>query len=170
MKYAIAHRVVVLLVSSVIAVAATWADEKPAFTSDETVVPIQMNVFKSPTCGCCGEWVEHIEERGFATTSNHPKDLAGLKKELGIAPEYQSCHTGVTNNGYVFEGHIPAHLIKQFLASPPKDAIGLAVPGMPMGSPGMEMGDHFSAYDVLLLNKDGTTKVYAKVDNADSQY
>lgn len=131
---------------------------------------VQLDVFKSPTCGCCGAWVEHVEERGFTTTITHPADLAQVKKDLGIAPEFQSCHTGVSKDGFVFEGHIPAKLVAQFLASPPNDAIGLAVPGMPMGSPGMEMGDRFSAYDVLLLKKDGSSEVYAKVETAKEQY
>lgn len=131
---------------------------------------IQLDVFKSPTCGCCAAWIEHVEERGFAATVNHPADLTQVKKELGIAPEFQSCHTGVSKEGYVFEGHIPANIVLKFLNSPPKDALGLAVPGMPMGSPGMEVGDRFSAYEVILLKKDGSSEVYAKVETAKEQY
>lgn len=123
----------------------------------------QLTVHKSPTCGCCGEWVNHMTEAGFIATVHDQESLNPIKSKLGIRPEVQSCHTGMVNN-YVFEGHIPAHIVKQFLKEPPNNAIGLAVPGMPIGSPGMEMGDRFQAYDVLLLLADGSTRVYAHID------
>lgn len=148
----------------------SFAAETPKPPTPSTDSLIALEVFKSPTCGCCAAWIEHIEERGFTAKATHPKDLTALKKKLGIAQNVQSCHTGVSETGYFFEGHIPAHIIKQFLATPPKNAVGLAVPGMPMGSPGMEMGDQFRAYDVMLVNSDGSTEVYASVTNAESQY
>ena len=86
-----------------------------------------------------------------------------IKQRFGIAPQYQSCHTGVSADGFVFEGHVPARLIKKFLAEKPAGAIGLAVPGMPIGSPGMEMDERITPYDVLQLNKDGSTSVYSHV-------
>ena len=95
---------------------------------------------------------------------HHPADLNKIKADKGIAPRYQSCHTAVSSDGYVFEGHIPGHIIQQFLADPPKDVIGLAVPGMPAGSPGMEVGDRRDEYDVLLLSKDGSHTVYEHVN------
>lgn len=131
---------------------------------------IAMDVYKSPTCGCCGKWVEHAEERGFSLTTHHPADLNQLKMEQGIAPEYQSCHTAVSEQGYVFEGHIPARYIHEFLAAPPAGARGLAVPAMPMGSPGMEMDERFSPYQVLLLKRDGSAEVFAEVSSPDQQY
>jgi len=76
----------------------------------------------------------------------------------------------VTKEGYVFEGHVPAKFIKQFMASPPANALGLAAPGMPMGSPGMEMGDRFSPYNIILMKKDGTSEVFASIANAAEQY
>ena len=121
-------------------------------------------VYKSRTCGCCEKWVSHIEEFGFESEVNHPANLNKIKSDKGIDPRYQSCHTAVSSDGYVFEGHIPGHIIQQFLADPPKDAIGLAVPGMPVGSPGMEVGDRFDPYDVLLLSKDGGHTVYEHVN------
>ena len=123
-----------------------------------------LDVFKSPTCGCCGKWVSHIEENGLVAKTYHPDNLNLVKQKLGIAAEFQSCHTGVSKEGYVFEGHIPADVMQRFLAEKPKGALGLAVPGMPMGSPGMEMGERRDSYDVLLLMKDGTASVYQHIE------
>ena len=81
-----------------------------------------------------------------------------------IEDEYRSCHTAVSSDGYIFEGHIPSEYITQFLTEKPANALGLSVPGMPHGSPGMEVGNHFMPYDVLVLFKDGTSKVYAQVN------
>ncbi len=126
-------------------------------------------VYKSATCSCCVEWVDYIQNAGFSTAIHHPEDLGVLKSEQGIAPQYQSCHTAVSPEGYVFEGHIPTRDIERFLESPPEGAIGLAVPGMPVGSPGMEVGDRFSPYDVLLLKADGSSEVFRHVANASEQ-
>lgn len=131
---------------------------------------ISMTVYKSPTCGCCGEWIEHIEDKGFTAAVQHPQDLSAVKQSLGLKPEYASCHTGVTKDGYVFEGHIPAKTIQEFLSNPPKDALGLAVPGMPIGSPGMEVDDRFSPYSVLLLKKDGGSEEYRRFASAEEQF
>ncbi len=124
---------------------------------------VALDVFKNPSCDCCGRWMSHVDSLGFKATHHHPTDLNAVKTELGIAPEYQSCHTGVSKDGYVFEGHIPAKVMQRFLAEKPKSALGLAVPGMPMGSPGMEMGSHYDDYDVLLLKKDGSAEVYEQI-------
>ncbi len=131
---------------------------------------ITLDVFKSPTCLCCEKWIAYLQAHGFQTTVHHPADLNQEKVARGVAPKYQSCHTAVSKNGYVFEGHIPAAVIQRFLTEKPKDAIGLAVPGMPMGSPGMEMGDHFNPYDVLLLKADGSNAVYAQITSIDQQH
>ena len=131
---------------------------------------VAMDVFKSPTCGCCGDWIEHMEHAQFSFTVHHPQDLNRIKDERNIKPLYQSCHTAVSKEGYVFEGHIPAKYVRQFLESPPQDALGLSVPGMPLGSPGMEMDDRFTPYQVLLLKNDGTAGVYAEVLTPAEQY
>jgi hypothetical protein len=138
-------------------------------TSKSTDVAI-MDVYKSETCGCCEDWISHIKTAGFHSVIHHPDDMGVLKSANGIEPQYRSCHTGISKDGFVFEGHIPAHLIKKFLAEPPKNAIGLAVPGMPLGSPGMEVEDRFSPYQVLVLNSDGTSRVFAEVKTAREQY
>jgi len=138
--------------------------------AEQSSPAIAMDLYKSPTCGCCGKWAEHAEDRGFSLTTHHPADLNKLKLERGIAPQYQSCHTVISADDYVFEGHIPARFIQQFLAAPPADAIGLSVPAMPAGSPGMEMGDRFTPYQVLLLKRDGSADVFAKVNTPLEQY
>jgi hypothetical protein len=129
-----------------------------------------LQVMKSPTCGCCELWVDHANERGFVTQISHPEDLTRQKLQLGIWPQLQSCHTAVSEQGYVFEGHIPAKLIHRFLDQMPNDALGLAVPGMPLGSPGMELGNQFQPYDVLLIKADGSTEVYEHVSTQAEQY
>ena len=127
-----------------------------------------VTVYKSPTCGCCKAWVSHLDDAGITTLTRDTADLATLKADKGIAPQYQSCHTAVSEDGYVFEGHIPARYVEQFLAAPPQDALGLAVPGMPVGSPGMEMLGRFSPYQVLLLKRDGSTQVFADINRPGS--
>ncbi len=131
---------------------------------------IALDVYKSPTCSCCAGWIDHAEQRGFSLTSHHPVDLNSVKAELGIAPQYQSCHTAVSTAGYLFEGHVPARYVQAFLAAPPENALGLSVPKMPVGSPGMEMGQRFTPYTVLLLKKDGSAELFAEVTTAEQQY
>ena len=120
-------------------------------------------VHKTPTCGCCKKWVKHLQANNFSTMIKDHQNLQKVKEQHSIKPKYQSCHTAVSQDGFVFEGHIPSKFIKQFLANPEADAIGLAVPGMPLGSPGMEVEGRFMPYDVLVLYKDGSSKVYAEV-------
>ncbi|WP_444899771.1 DUF411 domain-containing protein [Microbulbifer sp. VAAC004] len=129
-----------------------------------------LTTYKSATCGCCKVWVDHARNSGFEVVAKDVDDLNGVKNQHGIEPRYQSCHTSVSKEGYVFEGHVPAKLIQQFLQSPPKGALGLAVPGMPLGSPGMEMGDRFTPYQVMQLNKDGSSVVYAEINAAGEQF
>ena len=151
-----------LLLVSVVA----CSDNENLTTASNSITSeiVSLDVYKSRTCGCCKKWVSHIEDFGFESEVHHPANLNKIKADKGIAPRYQSCHTAVSSDGYVFEGHIPGHIIQQFLADPPKDAIGLAVPGMPAGSPGMEVGDRRDEYDVLLLSKDGSHRVYEHVN------
>ena len=120
-------------------------------------------VHKTPTCGCCSRWIEHLKMNGLKTSTQNHDNLEDIKKTYGIKPKYRSCHTGVSEDGYIFEGHIPSQYITQFLSENHPNAIGLSVPGMPLGSPGMEVGNRFMPYDVLILFKDGTSDVYAEV-------
>ena len=122
----------------------------------------QIEVWKSATCECCGGWVKHLEANGFEVKTNDAKPgaLAELKRQAGISDKLASCHTAKID-GYVVEGHVPAPDIKRLVSERP-DAVGLAVPGMPIGSPGMEQGDETEPYDVLLIEKDGSTEIFAK--------
>lgn len=124
----------------------------------ETRLPV-VEVYKSPTCGCCAEWVEHLKAYGFPVrVVEDEAGLAAKKRQWGIGPGLSACHTGEVE-GYVVEGHVPAEVIARFLDEPPEGARGLAVPGMPRGSPGME-GPEEDPYDVLLLEASGATQVY----------
>ena len=123
----------------------------------------ELLVHKTPTCGCCKMWVKHMEENGFTVNTKDHQSLVKIKEELKIEPKYRSCHTGVSSRGHFFEGHIPSEYVSQFLLEGNPNAIGLSVPGMPLGSPGMEVEDRFTPYDVLVHYKDGSTKVYAEI-------
>jgi hypothetical protein len=111
----------------------------------------------SPTCGCCGKWVEHLRSNGFAVTVTETDKLDALRAKVGVPATLASCHTAFVG-GYVVEGHVPANDIRKLLAERP-NALGLAVPGMPAGSPGMD-ASHASGYEVLLFQADGATRVY----------
>ena len=130
---------------------------------------VSATVYKDANCDCCEGWIDHAQSNGLSATAEHPKDLALFKDQAGIPSEMRSCHTIVTADDYVFEGHVPAKYMAQFLENPPAQAIGLAVPGMPMGSPGMEHQNQFDPYQVMQLNKDGTTEVYANIDSVEQQ-
>lgn len=118
----------------------------------------RVTVWKTPNCGCCKDWVKHLETNGFDVVTHDVKETASKRQALGLAEKYGSCHTA-TVNGYVLEGHVPARDIQRLLRDKPS-AIGLAVPGMPVGSPGMEMGTGADAFDVVLVLKDGSSRVF----------
>jgi hypothetical protein len=121
---------------------------------------VLVEVWKDPNCGCCQDWVNHLEANGFKVKVNDTGNEA-MRKRLRVADKYGSCHTALVG-GYAIEGHVPAREIARLLKEKP-EAIGLAVPGMPVGSPGMDgkiYGDRKDAYDVVLLTRDGGAKVY----------
>ena len=118
----------------------------------------QITVWKTPNCGCCKDWVKHLETNGFDPVTYDVKETASKRQALGLVEKYGSCHTA-TVNGYVLEGHVPARDIQRLLREKPS-AIGLAVPGMPVGSPGMDMGTGADAFDVVLVLKDGSSRVF----------
>ena len=120
-----------------------------------------VSVFKSPACGCCSKWVDHMKANGFELKVQDVDDISAVKEKLGVAPEISSCHTSQVG-GYVNEGHVPAAAVQRLLKEKPKVA-GLAVPGMPAGSPGMEVpGGHKEPYAILTFDKSGKTSVYEK--------
>ncbi|SIP90837.1 DUF411 domain-containing protein [Pseudacidovorax sp. RU35E] len=130
----------------------------PAFAAAPWV-----DVWKDPNCGCCVDWVKHLNANGFATRV-HEEGNARVRQEAGIPPTLGSCHTARVG-GYAIEGHVPARDIHRLLHEKPAGAIGLAVPGMPIGSPGMDgpaYGDRRDPYDVLLVLAAGGTRVFAR--------
>lgn len=121
-----------------------------------------IDVYRSEDCSCCGKWAEYLKKNGFKVRLHNMSTdkLDRVKTEARIPEKYASCHTAKVE-GYVVEGHVPANDIKRLLSERPK-AIGLAVPGMPIGSPGMEVGRRKEPYEVLLLKEDGSTEVFAR--------
>ncbi len=142
----------------------------PATAESSPSDMLALTVYKTPTCGCCQLWIDHLDNTGFITQSINQRDLTALKQSFGIDSDIRSCHTAVHEQGFVFEGHVPAKWIKQFLASPPKGAIGLSVPKMPLGSPGMEVGDKFNPYDIIQVMRDGQHQVYAHIASYEEQF
>jgi len=115
-------------------------------------------VYKSPTCGCCSAWIDHLQDNGFKVVSRDTSDLTTIKMQHGVTLELASCHTALVD-GYVLEGHVPAADVKALLEQRPA-ITGLSVPGMPIGSPGMEQGDTKQPYDVAAFDKQGV-KVFS---------
>jgi hypothetical protein len=123
-----------------------------------------VEVFKNPSCGCCEAWGEHLRRAGFQVKITVVEDTAPIRRRHGIPDSLGSCHTGVLA-GYALEGHVPADAIRRLLADRPV-AAGLAVPGMPMGSPGMEAGGRKDPFDVLLVDQSGRSRVYASYNKS----
>jgi hypothetical protein len=118
-------------------------------------------VYKTEGCGCCNGWIEHLRAAGFTVDARDVTDLMAVKRDAGVPVANSSCHTALVD-GYVVEGHVPADLVKKMLAERP-DVVGLAVPGMPVGSPGME-GSGAKPFQVLTFDLQGKNTVYATVD------
>ena len=135
------------------------AGEAPAAASAQELPTVL--VYKTPTCGCCNGWIEHLEQAGFTVDARDTRDLMTVKQDAGVPTQLSSCHTAIVD-GYVVEGHIPAEHVKSLVADKP-DVAGIAVPGMPIGSPGME-GANAQPYQVLSFTRGGEVAVYAEVD------
>jgi len=136
---------------------------RPSIASEESSV----YVAKTSGCGCCVAWIEHLESNGLPVESENMAmgSLMQFKMKNGIDGELASCHTARVGR-YTIEGHVPVSDIRRLLTEQP-DAVGLSVPGMPLGSPGMDQGSEREAYDVLLIRSDGSTVVYATYPSAD---
>lgn len=127
----------------------------PLTTPAPSALPA-LTVHRHPSCGCCGKWMEHMRGAGFSVTVNEVDDVAAMKDALGMPLEHASCHTAQVD-GYLVEGHVPASDVQRLLRERP-DAVGLVLPGMPIGSPGMESSTGRNApYTVMLLHRDGST-------------
>lgn len=120
--------------------------------------PMTIEVYRSEGCGCCGKWLAHLKANKFNVIDHLLENVDSVKKRYSVSPELASCHTALIN-GYVVEGHVPAADIMKLLAEKPK-VLGISVPGMPMGTPGMETGSNADAYDVLSFDQDKKTQVF----------
>lgn len=139
------------LIGALVGLATVLVAQRPAQAADVTV-------YKSPTCGCCKKWVSHLEKNGFSVEVHNQYDVSPIKAQYGVPRRLHSCHTAKVG-GYVIEGHVPAEEITRLLEEKPQ-VTGLAVPGMPMGSPGME-GPRKDAYDVLTFHENGKTTIFS---------
>jgi len=157
-RYAVALIPALLIVPAAMAAGAsgTKATASTAAGALPTVV-----TYKDPSCGCCGNWIEHMRQHGFKVEAENRSDMAAVKARLGVPMSKASCHTSKVG-GLVVEGHVPAEDVIRLLKEKRTGVIGLTAPGMPMGSPGMEMPDgRKQAYTVELIKADGTTVPYA---------
>jgi hypothetical protein len=153
-------RIVALLALPLLFACNRSPEQQVALNTDATAVSADtVVVYKSPTCGCCTKWVEHMKDNGFVVVAHDVNDVTPMKQQLGVPANQTSCHTA-TVGGYSLEGHVPADLVRKMLAEKPSFR-GLTVPGMPMGSPGME-GIVKQNYDVLSFDAQGNVQVYAR--------
>jgi hypothetical protein len=120
--------------------------------------PIDIVVYRSPTCECCGKWLEHMKKNNFNVKDIVTDDVQAIKKKYGVPEAMASCHTAIVD-GYVIEGHVPANDIMKLLKTKPK-IVGIAVPGMPSGTPGMEMGDRKDSYNVMSFDKENHYEIF----------
>ena len=146
------------LIQTACAEVSIWDKPTPTFAS-----PVEMTVYRSPSCGCCGKWIEHIKKHGFTVNEIQSEEMDSLKLKFGVPKTLQSCHTAVVN-GYVVEGHVPAGDVKKLLSTKPKTT-GIAAPGMPANSPGMEMGDQKPNFSVLVFDKQGNVNTFHEYSN-----
>ena len=121
---------------------------------------LTLTVHKTPFCGCCKKWIKHAREAGINVIEKDHQNLNAIKSEYKINLKHQSCHTSISKDGYVFEGHIHADVIKKYLENPSENSKGLSVPGMPIGSPGMEMGGRLDDYVVLTIFEDNEDEIF----------
>lgn len=158
-RWSLGGMVGVLMVGAALALAVGWLPRGTGAT------PPVVTVYKTASCGCCGAWVEHLQAAGFPTQVHDVPDLGAVKARLGVPRVLGSCHTATVGD-YVVEGHVPAADIRRLLRQQPAGA-GLAVPGMPAGSPGMESGERRDPYQVLLWSAGGGATVFAEYPPAD---
>ena len=145
---------VVAALGAAISAGVLWWDSRPSKIDPDKVI-----VYKDPNCHCCSRWVKHLQEAGFTVEVEAEFNLDSRNQALGIPKPLAACHTALVQ-GYIIEGHVPVQDIQRLLAEKPK-ARGLAVPGMPVGSPGMEMGDRVDPYDVVLFDDQGHQQRFA---------
>lgn len=147
-----------MLAAVLVSLASAHAGKAASTDRATSAKPIAIKVYKTPDCECCKTWVQHLRDNGFQVETVDMPDLSLINQKYGVKPAFEACHTAVVN-GYVVEGHVPADVIMKLLKEHPAVA-GVAVPGMPSGSPGMEVGSK-ERYDVLTFDRAGRTRVYA---------
>ena len=135
-----------------------WDKPTPALQA-----PAEMTVYRSPTCSCCGKWIDHMKKHGFIIKDIKSDEMDKIKRKLGVPKELESCHTAEVD-GRLVEGHVPAGDVKKMLQTKSK-ILGLAAPGMPAGSPGMEMGGKKDKFSVIAFDKDGNADVFGEYSN-----
>jgi hypothetical protein len=150
------HRYIKLIVSCWVAIAAVVVLTTTSARADSELPEI--TIYRDPSCSCCGGWIEHLEAQGFQTNSVSTPDVDSLKQQYGVPDHLTSCHTAIAD-GYVIEGHVPAEEIKRLLAEQPT-VTGITVPGMPVGTPGMESGDERESFTVFSFDKQGNSEVF----------
>ena len=128
--------------------------------SDDTGLARDIMVYKNPQCGCCGKWVSYLEDNGYNVTTENTNDTHAVKQRLGVPGQLASCHTAIID-GYVIEGHVTHQDIERLLLMRP-DVKGIAVPGMPIGTPGMEMGSTVESYNVVSFDENGKMTIFAQ--------
>ena len=136
----------------------------PAVACSRPAKAAEINVYKSPYCGCCGAWVDNLKVSGLKVVVHEMEDVTPIARKAGVPDEARSCHTAIVD-GYFVEGHVPASDIRKLLRERPK-ARGITVPGMPIGSPGMEQGDRKETYATLIVDRSGVTRVFARHNQA----
>jgi hypothetical protein len=153
------RRGVIVVAVAVFLGASSWVYAQRGAGAQRNTLPV-VEVYKDPTCGCCSQWVEHLKAAGFTVRTTESNDMDAFKDKQGVPARTRSCHTALVG-GYVVEGHVPAADVRRMLTEKPAIA-GLAVPGMPIGSPGMEVpGMRAQAYNTVAFKKDGSTSVFA---------
>ena len=135
------------------AIASVWDQSRESYTGNN-----KMTVYRSPSCGCCGAWIDHVEKQGFQVTDIKTDEMDAIKQQHQLPANLASCHTAIID-GYVIEGHVPADDIKRFLRQKPQMA-GLSVPAMPIGTPGMEMKNRKQPFEVLAFNHQGNVEIF----------
>lgn len=154
------RRYVGLLVAGGVAIAAVILLATALFTTASAIASElpEISVYRDPSCSCCEGWMEHLTVQGFQPENIPTSDVDSLKQDYGVPDDLTSCHTAVID-GYVIEGHVPAEDIKRLLIEQP-DFVGLTVPGMPVGTPGMESGEEQEAFTVFSFDAQGNTEVF----------
>lgn len=155
-------KLVVVCVLLILSFAVKAEDQVKAVEQLKTIEPIVIEVYRSPSCGCCSKWLAHLKENQFDVVDHVTNDVQAIKDKYGVPENMASCHTALVN-GYVVEGHVPAADIKKLLKLKPA-VIGISVPGMPVGTPGMEMGGRKDPYKVISFDKEKKYQVFSSYE------